>query len=149
MFLINSFSNSFLRRQITEKSNLTCKVWKRWHYSTMNVINIANAFREIIGGWCQLRRHLLILKLSHWWQWLVRTSVSVAIDIILTGTYNHNKLIRSFTEDRKMSVTLKVNIWSLVPGLLDVSQLQGTCSDVYQRHTRNSNINEDKIACRW
>jgi len=29
-----------MRRQITGNSNITCKVWKRWHYSTMNVINI-------------------------------------------------------------------------------------------------------------
>jgi hypothetical protein len=49
----------------------------------------------------------------------------------------------------KTGVTIKVNVWKLVPSLLDGSQLQDTFSDLYQRHTRNSNIIQDKIACRW
>jgi hypothetical protein len=64
-----------------------------------------------------------------------------------TSTPQPKKWITSFIQNRKTSVRLWHTVCTLVWGLPDISQLQNTVSDLYQRHTKNSNFIWDKCIC--
>jgi hypothetical protein len=57
------------------------------------------------------------------------------------------RTIFSFTGDNNTNVTLEVLFVS--PGVSDVFLLQYTVSDLYQRHTKNSNFIRDQIVYKW